>query len=117
MKLYPIQIIQTWNLLEDLEALNDPLSPGWRVFIKRFRVYTRQDVMIWNDLSIEERKAIQNEEIELPLRKMKKLPERVPVDRDDVLKLIYEGEVEGQKSPFEIILDKLKSNQTEQEEI
>jgi len=102
MKITPIQIIQTWNVLDNLSQVYEGKNE-FSTFIKRFFAYAQSEVKIWNDLSEKEREAIKDKEINLPVEKVE-LPNDLPNYAYDLLKPIAKGKIEKPKSEIEKLL-------------
>jgi|SRR5690625_2613850 len=94
MKVTATQTVQLWNCLNQLPEINDPHS--FFVYANLLcAVYLRKEVELWNSLTIDERQAIMNEEIEIPVRKVKldELPPFIPDEAYQALEPIIDGKI------------------------
>ena len=109
MKLTPIQIVMLWNVINDLQAINDGLPGAVSVFIRRFMVYARPEVNIWNDLKMEERALVKDQQISLPVKKVKTSESKkmnYTSDMVEALNLMFCDPLPEKKSNLEQLLDK-----------
>lgn len=108
MKITLINIVHLSNALIDIEAINENLNPQFTAWKKRFQIYIRPEVAIWNGLSIEERRLVGKESIKLPLEKLKPefQPGIIPEDLHSTLSLIFDGEIEKQEPKIRQLLKK-----------
>lgn len=118
IKITPIELIEIWNVLADIELVNESLSPEFSVFVKRFRISVSDDVTLWNKLSIEERTVIMDEEIEYRLKKLRidSAPEIIPDHYREVLNIIFEEALPVKKSNLQQIIERKNEERADPKE-
>lgn len=95
MQITAAQSVAIWNTLDQLMEINDP-HPPFSGYAKRMcLVYLQKEIEIWNSLSVDERKSIADEKIQIGMRKLRvdELPPHVPDSAYEALKPILEGEI------------------------
>lgn len=95
MQLTPVQIVAIWNSLNAIMEINDP-HPSFTGYAKRICfVYLEKEIEIWNSLSVEERKAVMDTKLNIPITKLHvdSLPPYVPDEAYQALAPILEGEI------------------------
>lgn len=73
MKIKPVDLIASWNALSSLIEVNE--DPQFIAQCKRVGFQISDEIEFWNSLSEAERKSIANEQMEIQITKITKVPE------------------------------------------
>ena len=104
MKITPKEIIQVWNACSTIAEIYESQNE-FSVWMKRFFAYAKSEVVIWNDLSKEEREKVADKNIELPIQPAE-LPDDLPSDAYTALEVVAKGKVKKPESQIEKLLKK-----------
>lgn len=101
IKLNPLPTVYIFNKLKELKPLsNDPVFTAWA---HRLLAYMKPEVIMWNELTLDERKTILDDELEFPVQPIeaKHLPDVLVQDDIELLQLVTEGEIKPCESQIQ----------------
>jgi len=112
MKITLNQCLQVWNVLSELRAINESIPPK----ISGNMAYLRSEVQKLSELSAEERKALADAEIDVPLQAITKddLPAVMPPDFHEALNPIAKEEMTNEKTGVEKLMESQKNGESKQ---
>lgn len=108
IKTTPQKLVQAWNLIGELIELNE--DPQFTAQSRRLLMQMRDNVKLWNDLSVAERQAIGEQEITLQADKVKSPPKFYSNDHAELLEPFFEKGLERKTVEIEELLKKTEVN-------